>query len=201
MSQFQRFAIVGAVVLSATLVFSGCTPEPELQQATKSAKPAPSSTKVITQSPSSTPLPSSETIQIQGESMDKSCESIFPVDRLYKYNANIGLIPNQPPTISPTSAQQLEIGGISCALMNLSSGATTEVVVTKLSPSSIKAKTQEIDLATSEGNYQVENGLIASFSGQTGQFMKNGYWVSVSSSDFGTAIDASKVSNLVAQGL
>lgn len=201
MSQLQRFSFIGALAVSAALVLSGCAPEPDQQQATKSAMPTPSSTQVSTQSPSPTPLPTSQAIQIQGVTMDKSCETIFPVDRLYSYNANIGLIPNQAPTISPTSTQQLELGGISCALMNLSSGSTTEIVITKLSPSSIQTKTQEIATATTAGKYQVENGLIASYTGQTGQFVKNGYWVSVSSNDFGSAIDASRVSNLVAQGL
>lgn len=196
-SKLLLVASTGIVILFS----SGCAPEPEPvvipSKTASSVSPKPTTSVSTPQSTPSSDLP----VPLASEPMDKSCEKIFPVDRLYNFNANIGLIPNQAPTIAPSAQKQLELGGISCVLTNLSSGATTEVVLTKLTPQSAESKSKELESLFSQGNYQVENGITASFSNHSGQFVKNNYWVSISSTDFANPIDASRVSNLVAQGL
>ena len=201
MRQTLKLLVTGGTILTSILVLTGCAPE--ASSSSISASPTKTSTSAPKPKNSSTPTesttPSNE--PLNADAMDKTCEEVFPLNRLYEFDSNLGLIPGQSPTVSPTAQAQIALGGVSCALTNLSSGASTEVVITKLTEKSALAKKKEIDSLEAQGNYQVETGLTASFANNTGQFVKNNYWVSVASVNFTNGLDASQISFLTAQGL
>lgn len=201
MRQTLKILITGGAILSSTLVLTGCAYE--ASSSSISASPTKTSTTVskpkISSTPTSSSTPSNE--PLTAEAMDKTCEDVFPLNRLYEFDSNLGLIPGQSPTVSPTAQAQIALGGVSCALTNLSSGATTEVIITKLTEKSAAMKKKEINSLEAQGSYQVETGLTASYANNTGQFVNNNYWVSVASANFANGLDASRISFLTAQGL
>lgn len=201
MRRNHKVYILGGVILASTVALTGCVAEasPPTSSATPSKTSTTSASPIASKTPTSSGTPTSE--PLVAEKMDRSCEEIFPLDRLYEFDSNLGLIPGQTPTVSSSANAQLALEGITCALTNLSSGATTEVIVTKLTEKSAAAKKKELDSVATQGSYQVETGLTAAFAGQTGQFVKNTYLVSVASTDFASAVDASRISYLTAQGL
>lgn len=192
MENKQVILFVGITSLVSVLL-SGCAPERAFQ-------PIPSTTTNTTQP--ATPSPSPSSTALTSVAMDKTCDSIFPVDGLYKFDPNVALAPDSSPFISsPVVSEQQALKGISCKLLNLSSGATTQVVVVKLQPESAKQLTQSIATDPNSVPYQVNTELRGTYNKQIGQFVKGNYWVTVSSAGFQNPVDASKLSYLTSLGL
>ena len=195
----MKFVVTGVVAITA-LGLSSCASEPEKASISATSTPKPT---VTLQTPSPTLVTTTApTPQIlTGEKIDKSCEQVFPLERLYEFDPNIALVPGEFSISNEVTNKQIELGGISCSLTNLSSGITTQIVITKLSTDSVSIQKNLIDQAMAGGGYKVNNEISGSFISGTGQFLKNSYWVSVSSSSFGNAVEASQLSFLTAQGL
>lgn len=186
-----KIVVIGVTALAA-LSLASCAPEPIQPIASESQIP-PATSPTPTVSNSTPPT-------LTSVAMDKTCSTIFPLGKLYEYDPNIALVPAKSGS-SDIATEQVKLGGIVCELTNLSSASSTQITIVKLTPESARAKANQIEAASSSGGYQVQTGLKASYQGKTGQFVKNNYWVSVTSEGFSNPVQASPVSYLTAIGL
>lgn len=186
-----------ALASCAAATSSSSTPTPlasQSKQPTASATPTKSPAQSATPAPPTSPTP----FVLTSLAMDKACEDILGLQKLYDYDSNVALVTGRAPTMSPTAAEQVRLGGVTCVIVNLSSSVETEIVITKLTEASATFKSTELSATP---NYQVNNVVRGLFTTPTGQFVSGNYWVSVSSPDFKNPVDASQVSFLVASGL
>jgi hypothetical protein len=200
----RGFSRTAAASIGIMLAMAGCnaTVPTQTPSATQSTIPAITRTPTAASTATSTPSPDSSgtptPIALSSVPMDKTCEDILGLQTLYDYDPNMALVAGRTPTLSPTAADQIRLGGITCVLLNLSSDSETEIIVTKLTATSAAMKTDE--LATGS-NYQVNTEVRGFFTAGAGQFVSDGYWVSVASRQFAGSIDASQISFLIARGL
>jgi starvation-inducible outer membrane lipoprotein len=189
-----------AIGVVATLAGCASPPPTSTEASSPTHSKSPTSTPAQTSSPSVEPAPSSSAtpFALTSVAMDKTCGDILGLQKLYDYDPNVALVTGRTPTMSPVAAEQVRLGGITCVIVNLSSSVETEIVATRLTEASASFKSTELSATP---NYQVNNVVRGVFTTETGQFVSGNYWVSVSSPNFTSPVDASQMSFLVASAL
>jgi hypothetical protein len=197
-------AATASLAIGLTITLTSCaagspmpTPTPSATAKglqTPATTPTPTGSSTPSQSPSSAPAP----VVLTSTPMDRTCDDVFGLQKLYDYDPNMALVAGRTPRLSPTATEQAHLGAITCVLVNLSSSVETEIVIAKLTDSSTAAKSAELSAGA---NYQVNTSVRGFFNSGMGQFTKGSYWVSVSSPSFVNPVDASQISFLAASGL
>jgi hypothetical protein len=178
---------IGALAL---LGLSGC--KNTANSPASSSSPSPSATPSSSASarpdaaPSATPVPT----RAAGTPLSVSCSTLLTPQTVYDFNQNTSLQPAYKPKSGSDGSSALSFNGISCGLVNNSSGAITSVSAAHPSASDLAA----LKSAAAKGTAVSGLGDAAWFStsGQNGQLQvfTGPYWVTASSVFFGTAEDA-----------
>lgn len=133
--------------------------------------------------------------------MDKTCESVLSLQSLYDFDPNLALTPGGTPAAGSPAQSQIQLGGISCTLTNLSSQQEVLVTVVKLDQASTDHQKAEIASATGNNSFQVASEVPGSFyqAGGVGtaQFVTGHYWISLTSASYKIAVEASPLSYVI----
>lgn len=202
-------ALISAGGMSLAIVMglglSGCASESEQ---TSTPKPSLTASQNTTSTKPSTtsPTPTATSFSLKSEPTDKSCDSILTLQSLYDFDPNLGTNPNTPGTLGRVGGQQMQLGGVSCTVINLSTQEETQVVVVKLDKESAAFQAAQMSAPPAGFTaYQVANnvpGIFSSASGiGTAEFMSGPYWVSLASPTFTGGVDASPLSYVVWKNL
>ena len=125
-----------------------------------------------------------------GTPIGLDCNGLLSPQDVYDFNPNTTLQPAYKPKSGSDGSAALSFNGISCGLVNNSSGAITSVSVAHPAASDLAA----LKSAAAKGTAVSGLGDAAFFStsGQTGQLQvfTGPFWITASSVFFGTADDA-----------
>ncbi len=131
----SRLLQAAAAAAAAGLLLAGCTPaaDEEPQPTTSAAQPSPSA-----DAPSSSPSPSASAApDPDGTPVAFGCDDVLTLDEMYAYNPNFGRQDDWTPPAGSAQAEVVAEQGISCQWVNLTSGITIEVGVSRLSDDEI----------------------------------------------------------------
>ncbi|WP_349904218.1 hypothetical protein [Parafrigoribacterium humi] len=188
----MRAAAVATIGALALFGLAGCKAETDTQSSSTTHSPratSPSSasaTPNAVASPTTAPAPT----RAPGTPVGVACASFLTPQVVYDFNPNTSLQPAYKPAAGSDGATALSFKGISCGLVNDSSGVVTSVSIAHPGASDLTA----LKSAAARGAATSGLGDAAYFStnGQVGQLQvfMGPYWISTSSVFFGTADDA-----------
>jgi len=170
---------IALIAATATLVASlaGCSMFPT-SGATSSSKPKQ------TEATTSSPAPSAAASAEQIITLGKSCDQLISLQALYDFNPNYSANPKYSSS-GGLAQQAVDLGGVSCGYINLTSDEKVTVSAAKLSDTNVaKISTQMSGSGSTTDVYGVP-GSFGTQSGEgTAQVLDNNTWVIVQSSAF-----------------
>ncbi|MEO7123487.1 MAG: hypothetical protein ABI400_10300 [Lacisediminihabitans sp.] len=180
---------IGALAL---LGLASCKATPTAPETSSSASPqaTPSSSASPTPDATSSATPKPTPASAPGTSMGVDCNGLLSPQTVYNFNQNTSLQPAYKPKSGTDGAVALSFNGISCGLVNNSSGAITSVSVAH--PAASDLATLKSTAAKGTAVSGLGDSAYFSTSGQTGQLQvfKGPFWMTASSVFFGSADDA-----------
>ena len=185
-----RTTAIAAIGALAMLGLAGCKdtahPATSPSASTSSSTPSSSASATPDATQSATPAPT----HAPGTPIGLDCNGLLSPQDVYDFNPNTTLQPAYKPKSGSDGSAALSFNGISCGLVNNSSGAITSVSVAHPAASDLAA----LKSAAAKGTAVSGLGDAAFFStsGQTGQLQvfTGPFWITASSVFFGTADDA-----------
>lgn len=187
-----RTAAVLTVGALALLGLAGCKADakPQKTSSSHSSSATPSTSASATPDASASSTPSPAPTHAPGTPLGVDCSTLLSPQTVYNFNPNTSLQPAYKPKSGSDGSTALSFKGISCGLVNDSSGDITSVSVAHPAASDLA----ELKASASKGTAVPGIGDSAWFStsGQTGQLQvfKGAFWITASSVFFGTADDA-----------
>lgn len=180
----RSHSITVLAAAAVLLALTACTPEstvdPTPDQAEDSTLPPVSPSPTATDSPDSPGVP-----------INKLCSDLVTDQQLYDFNPNFAADAGYTPATGSDAARLVDLEGLSCGWLNLSSGASVTVSAANLPgpelaeyASASAATGSATDLFGGEGYFRTIDGA------GTAEAFVAPYWVIVSSTDFVEAADA-----------
>lgn len=188
-----RTAAAVALLAGATLIVSGCAPEPG-PTPSASASGGPSSSA----SPSGTSVPTpSESVPEQpdlGEAAPE-CADVLSADDVYAYNPNYSAVAAPTPSAGSPLAEAAELGGRVCRWSNDTNAFPIDAAVTipgssdldRVKEEAAAASTPATGLGGDAAYFDVIDGAGVA------QVFAGDHWIVVSSPFFGDASDAAEL--------
>lgn len=198
-----RTTAVVAIGALALLGLSGCKDTAGLPGSSNSPSPSSSTTASASATPSSSASAAPDTApstkpappRASGTALGVNCNALLSPQAVYDFNPNTSLQPAYKPKSGSDGSAALSFKGISCGLVNDSSGATTSVSAAHPAASDLAT----LKNAASKGTAVSGLGDAAWFSTSGGsgqlQVFTGPYWVSASSVFFGSANDARQLTS------
>lgn len=168
-----RITSTAVIAMLFGFTLSGCAAE----KSTTTPKSSSSTTGTNTVEPEPTPTTNSMTIETQP--IDITCDSVFGLERLYNYNPNLALL--EGGTELANRIQELS-DGIICDIVNTSSNELVQYKIVKLTQPSLTNVASQI--ASSSTGLRVSSNIAGRFDAGSADFIIGDYWVSVSSEGF-----------------
>ncbi len=185
-----RAAAVLTIGALALLGLTACNTSKQTPLEASSHSPQATESSSASATPGTTPSATPSPSRASGTPIGVDCNTLLSPQTVYDFNPNTSLQPAYKPKAGSDGAAALSFSGISCGLVNDSSGAVTSVSVAHPAASDLA----RLKSAAAKGTPASGLGDAAYFStsGQIGQLQvfKGAFWVSASSVFFGTADDA-----------
>lgn len=188
----MRAAAVAAIGALALVGLAGCKAASDTQSSSTSHSPRATSSSSASATPDAVASPTSAPTppRAPGTPVGVACNSFLTPQVVYDFNPNTSLQPAYKPAAGSDGATALSFKGISCGLVNNSSGAITSVSIAHPAASDLAA----LKAAAARGTAASGLGDAAYFStsGQVGQLQvfTGAYWITASSVFFGSTDDA-----------
>lgn len=172
-------ARIALLTASAALVASltGCSMFPTSEV---TGSPKPKQTETTTSSPTPSATASAEEIIALG----KSCDQLISLQALYDFNPNYSANPKYSPS-DGLPQQAVDLGGVSCGYINLTSDEKVTVSAAKLSDGNAAKVASQMSSSGSSTDVYGAPGSFNSQSGEgTAQVLDKNTWVIVQSGAF-----------------
>jgi len=198
-------ALTGATL--ALVALAGCAPEGGSEpSASATTAPNASATAEPSAEPTASAEPTVEPTPVQppeGTPVELACDQVITPDEAYELNPNLGTDPAYAPT-SDTAVTATTYNGVSCGLLNQSSGEVIEISLAQpnepLTNTLKDAALAGGDIVPTYGTAPEVEGYFSADTG-TAQVFTGGYWVAVSSPDMIEPGDAERLMSLVLSNL
>lgn len=186
----HRAAIVAPLLV---LTLAGCVP-------TGSTAPTPEPTLTMPSltpnpTPTITPTPGPET-----EPVGLGCPDLLTAQAIYDYNPNVSLLPSFSPSDSSPAGQAIAQQGLACELINQTSGSRVDFGVVRYTADAYAAKLASVS-ASGTPAADFDGYFDVTASGGLAQFFSAPYYLTVQSTEFGTAADIAPLVALAQSGI
>lgn len=185
-----RATAVLALGALALLGLAGCKDTAATPNTSTSHSPRETPSNSASATPDAAPSATPGQTRAPGIPLGTDCAGLLSPQTVYDFNPNTSLQPAYKPKSGSDGSEALSFSGISCGLVNNSSGVVTSVSVAHPAASDLAA----LKSAAAKGTAVSGLGDSAFFStsGQTGQLQvfTGPFWVTASSVFFGSADDA-----------